>query len=283
MLIGAGLNIILDPLFIITFGWGVEGAAWATVISQFSASVWILSFNLGKKAVIHLRPGNFRPSVRTLLDIMVFGSSQCLLQLAIASVQFLLNWSMSAYGSGILGEGGGDVALSGLNIVMSVVMLFALPIFGINQGAQPIFGFNYGAKQYDRVRKTFLLAISGATVICLTGFTLALLFPHIIVRLFAPEGSPELLDFAPLAMRIVMITMPLNGLTIVSTNFFVVTGRPKTAIFLSMVRQVIALVPCLIIFGRIWGLWCVVFAMPVADGFTFLVVGIMILRELKKL
>ena len=283
MMIGAGLNMILDPLFIITFHWGVEGAAWATIISQLVAALWILSFNFRKKAVVHLNPRNIRISGRTILDIMSFGSSSALLQFAMSTVQLLINTSLGWYGAAALGEGGGDIALSGLNINMSIAMLFFMPIFGINQGAQPILGFNYGAKKFNRVRKAFLLAISGATIICLAGFTLGETLPHVLVKIFAPDGSPVLLTFAPFAMRRMIISMPLNGFTIVGTNFFVVTGRPKTSIFLSMLRQVIALIPCLLIFGKIWGLWGIVAAVPVADTFAFLTTGFMIRRELKKL
>jgi putative MATE family efflux protein len=290
MLIGAGLNMILDPLFIITFGWGVEGAAWATVISQLASTIWILYFCFSKKAVIRVSFAsikqtlrNFSSSFHSVLDIMSFGSSQFILQLAMSLVQLLFNISIGWYGAAALGPGGGDIALSGMNIVMSVGMLFFMPIFGINQGAQPILGFNYGAKQFNRVRKTFLLAIAAATAICLTGFALAEIFPEVLVRLFAPNGSPALLHFAPFTMRVMMITIPLNGFTIIATNFFVVTGRPKTSIFLSLLRQVIALIPCIYIFGKIWGLWGVVAAAPVADGFAFICTGIMIFREMRKL
>ena len=283
MIIGAVMNMILDPIFIIVFGWGVEGAAWATIISQFVAAVWILSFNFRKKAVVHLTPFGIRPSFRIVSDIMSFGSSSFLLQFAMSTVQLLINTSLGWYGSAVLGEGGGDIALSGLNINMSMAMLFFMPVFGINQGAQPILGFNYGAKKFHRVRKAFLLAITGATAICLAGFVLGQFLPHVLVGLFAPDGSPALLQFAPLAMRFMIISMPLNGFTIVGTNLFVVTGRPKTSIFLSMLRQVIALIPCLIVFGRIWGLWGIVGAIPVADGFAFICTGIMILMELRKL
>jgi len=283
MFIGAGLNMILDPIFIIKFKWGVEGAAWATIISQFVSMVWILSFNSGKKSAIRLAIHTFRPSPRIVLDIMSFGCSQFLLQFAMSSIQFLFNRSLNRYGPELLGEGGGAIALSGLNITMSIAMLFFMPIFGINQGAQPILGFNYGARQFNRVRKAFLLAITGAAAICITGFILGQLFPHALVRLFVPDGSPAILDFAPKAMRIVMMMMPLNGFTIVATNFFVVTGRPKVSIFLSMLRQCIALIPCILIFGRLWGLWGVVAATPVADSFAFLCTGAMILRELRKL
>ena len=283
MILGAGINMILDPLFIIVFGWGVEGAAFATIISQFISAVWILSFVTSKKAVVRLNLRSFRLSFRIVLDIMSFGCSQFLLQFAMSTVQLLINMSLGWYGAATLGEGGGDIALSGLNITMSVSMLFFMPVFGINQGAQPILGFNYGAKNFDRVRKTFLLAITGATSICLLGFSLAQLFSHFLVRLFTPNGSPTLLTFGPAALRVIMIAMPLNGFTIVATNFFVVTGRPKISIFLSMLRQVLALIPCLLIFGRIWGLWGVVSAPPVADTFAFITTGLMILAEMRKL
>jgi putative MATE family efflux protein len=283
MFIGAGLNMILDPIFILGFGWGVDGAAWATIISQLAAAVWILSFSFGKKAVIRLNLRRFKPSAAIIRDIISFGCSQFLLQFVMSSVQLLFNTSMGWYGAAALGEGGGDIALSGININMSIAMLILMPVFGINQGAQPVLGFNYGAKRFDRVRKAFLLAIAGATAICVVGFTLAELLPHYLVRLFAPDGSPALLRFAPYAMRVMMIMLPLNGFTIVATNLFVVTGRPKASIFLSMLRQCIALIPCIFIFGKLWGLWGVVAAQPVADGFAFICTGIMILIELKKL
>jgi putative MATE family efflux protein len=284
MLIGAGMNIILDPIFIFGFGWGVEGAAWATIISQLAAAVWILSFSFGEKAVIKLRLRAFKPSAGILFQIMAFGSAQFLLQFIMSGVQLLYNSSMGWYGAAALGvDNGGDIALSGLNINMSISMLILMPIFGINQGAQPILGYNYGAKKYNRVLRAYLLAIAAATAICLTGFAVAELFPVWLVRLFAPDGSEALLRFAPWAMRVIMILFPLNGFQIVSTNLFVVTGRPRTSIFLTMLRQFIALIPCILIFGKFWGLRGVIAAAPVADGFSFLLTGTMILFELKKL
>jgi putative MATE family efflux protein len=284
MFIGAGMNIILDPIFIFIFGWGVEGAAWATIISQLAAAVWILSFNFSKKAVIRLRLKTFKPALNIVGQIMIFGSAQFFLQFAMSAVQLIFNSSMGWYGVAALGvANGGDIALSGMNINGSITMLILMPIFGINQGAQPILGFNYGAKKYHRVLKTYLGAVSAATAVATVGFILAELFPVQLVRLFAPNGSPALMSFAPRAMRIMMLLLPLNGFQIVSANFFVVTGRPKTSIVLSMLRQCIALIPCILIFGRLWGLWGATAAAPVADGFSFLCTGIMIIFELKKL
>ena len=284
MLIGAGLNMVLDPLFIFVFKWGVEGAAWATIISQAVSAVWILYFNLGKKAAIRLGPKFYKPSLAIVTQIMAFGSAQFLLQFIMSGVQLLYNMSMGWYGANALGvANGGDIALSGMNINGSIAMLILMPVFGINQGVQPILGYNYGARQFKRVLRAYLGAIAAATGICLAGFALGELFPVQLVKIFAPDGSPALMRFAPWSMRVMLLMLPLNGFQIVSANLFVVTGRPKISIFLSMLRQFIALIPCILIFGKIWGLWGVVAATPVADGFAFFVTGIMILFEMRKL
>jgi putative MATE family efflux protein len=284
MIMGAGLNTVLDPIFIFVFRWGVEGAAWATIISQAVSMIWILSFNLGKKAVIKFRPRTLKLSLDIVRQIMAFGSAQFLLQFIMSGVQLLYNTSVGWYGAAALGvANGGDIALSGMNINGSILMLILMPIFGINQGAQPILGYNYGARQFKRVLRAYLGAIAAATVICTTGFAIVQLFNVQLVKVFAPEGSDALMNFAPRAMRIMMLLLPTAGFQIVSTNLFVVTGRPKTSIFLSMLRQCLALIPCILIFGHFWGLWGVVAAAPVADGFSLFVTGTMILFELRKL
>jgi Na+-driven multidrug efflux pump len=178
---------------------------------------------------------------------------------------------------------GGDVALSGMNIVNSIIMLVFMPVFGINQGAQPILGYNYGAKKFDRVLKTYLRAITSATAVCVAGFIIAQAMPLALVKLFIPKGSPALLSFAPYAIRVGLLIMPLNGFQIVSAYLFVVTGRPKVSIILNTLRQFVALIPCLLIFGKIWGLWGVVAAAPVADGFSFIITSVVVFFELKKL
>jgi putative MATE family efflux protein len=284
MILGAGMNMILDPVFIFIFHWGVEGAAWATIISQLASAVWIVSFNIRGRTVIKLRPRSFRPDPGIVIQIMAFGSAQFLLQFIMSGVQLLYNTSVGWYGAAALGvANGGDIALSGMNINMSISMLILMPVFGINQGAQPILGYNYGAKKFNRVLRTYLGAIAAATIICTFGFALAQIFPAFLVKLFAPEGSPALLRFAPWAMRVMMMLLPLNGYQIVSANMFVVTGRPKISIFLTTLRQCIALIPCILIFGKFWGLWGIVAAAPVADGFSFLLTTVMISFELKKL
>ena len=284
MILGAVLNTILDPIFIFAFHWGVKGAAWATIISQLFSAVYILSFIMSKKAVVRLRPRFFKPEPDVIWQIMAFGSAQFLLQFLMSAVQLLNNISVGWYGTAALGvANGGDVALSGMNINGSILMLILMPVFGINQGAQPILGFNYGAKLFRRVLRAYLGAIAAATLICVFGFAVVQIFAVQLVRVFAPDGSSALMQFAPRAMRIMMLLLPLAGFQVVSTNLFVVTGRPKISIFLSMLRQCIALIPCILIFGKFWGLWGVVAAAPVADGFSFLLTGILIFFELRKL
>jgi putative MATE family efflux protein len=284
MILGAGLNMILDPVFIFLLGWGVEGAAWATIISQLVSTIWIISFSVGEKAVIRLRPRNFSPSPSMVGQIMAFGSAQFLLQFIMSAVQLLNNMSMGWYGAEALGvENGGDIALSGMTIGGSIIMMILMPVFGINQGAQPILGYNYGAKRYSRVLRAYILAAAAATAVCIAGFALVELFPRFLVGVFITESSEALLKFAPRAMRIAVIMLPLNGFQIVSSNMYIVTGRPRISIFLSLLRQFIVLIPCILVFGRIWGLWGVVAAGPVADGFSFILTTLMISFELRKL
>jgi putative MATE family efflux protein len=284
MLIGAALNIILDPIFIFGLGWGVKGAAAATIISQFCSAIWMLCFCFGKKAVIKIKPSSFHPSLKIIVTIMSFGSAQFLLQFVMSFVQLLLNKSMGWYGAESLGvANGGDIAISGMNIVGTLTMLILMPVFGINQGAQPVLGFNYGAKNFARVKKAFVLSVMAATVICIAGFLAAEIFPHAIVRMFAAKGSPALVMWTVWSLRVASIFIPLDGFQIVATNMFVVTGRPRISIFLSMMRQVIALIPCIFILGHFFGAYGVVASIPVADGISFVLAAILIFFEMKKL
>jgi len=283
LLIGAVLNVVFDALFIVVFDWGVEGAGWATVIAQGVSMVWILKFSMGKKAAVRLNLKTFKPSLSIALQIMSFGSAHFLFQITMSAVQLLYNLSMGWYGESALGIGGGDIALAGMNIVGVVQMLILMPIFGINQGAQPLLGFNYGAKKYDRVLRTYLLAVAAGTAVCTAGFIATMLFPTQLVRMFVAEGDTALMYFAPQAMRIMFLLLPASAFMIISTTFFVVTGRPKISILLSLLRQCLILVPALLIFGRVWGLWGVIVAAPVSDTLALFITGTMIFFELRKL
>ncbi|MCL2211949.1 MAG: MATE family efflux transporter [Treponema sp.] len=284
MILGAVLNIIFDAIFILWFKWGVQGAAWATIVAQGCSTAYILRFILSKKAVVRLNFRNLKPDFSIIMQIMAFGSAQFLMQFLMSIVQLLNNTSAGWYGAAALGvENGGDVALSGMSIMGAVLMLILMPVFGINQGAQPILGYNYGAKLFRRVLRAYIGAITAATSICILGFAVVQIFSAQLVGIFAPDVGGALMEFAPRAMRINMLLLPLAGFQIVSSNFFVVTGRPKTSILLSMLRQCIALIPCILIFGKFWGLWGVIYATPAVDGFSFIVTGLLIYFELRKL
>ncbi|MDR1193109.1 MAG: MATE family efflux transporter [Peptococcaceae bacterium] len=284
MLIGTGMNCVLDPLFIFVFHWGVEGAALATVISWLASTVWILAFSLSKRAIISLRPLAHKFALPMARQIFLFGAAQFFLQLAVAFVQAVYNGSVSVYGAIELGgANGGDVALSGMNILHSIMTLILMPIFGINQGAQPILGYNYGAKKFARVLRAYIYAVLAATVVSSGGFLLSHIYPEGIVDLFAPNGSAALLAFAPKAIRTYTLALPLVGFQIVSANMFVVTGRPKTSLLLSMTRQLILLIPCILLFGWLGGLNGVLWATPTADSLSILLTALLIIRELRVL
>lgn len=285
MLIGAITNIILDPIFIFTFGWGVKGAAIATVISQFVSMVFILRFIFFSKKVI-VRPAlkEFEFSIRIIISIISFGSAQFLLNVAAAAVTAILNKSLITYGIIYFNsESGGDTALAGVNIVNSVAMFVLMPVFGINQGAQPILGYNYGAKKYKRVMQAYKYAVFAATCITTAGFILAQVFPSHIVKIFASQSSSDLLEFGTKTIRAVLVLLPLIGFQIVSSNYFIVTGKPKMSIILSLSRQVLILIPCILIFGHFFQLNGLIWAMPVSDLVSVVLTGIFIFFELKKL
>jgi Na+-driven multidrug efflux pump len=284
LLLGAALNVCLVPFFLFVLRMGVEGAALGTVIAQAASTVFMLFCCFSRRMVLRLRPLSVRPSVGTAVQIVSFGSAQFLLQFAMSFVMVIYNFSMSSYGSAELGvQGGGDVALSGMNIVNSVSMLILMPIFGIAQGAQPILGYNYGAQRFGRVMGVYKRAVLAATGVACAGFLLLHVLPDQIVGMFAPEGSPALLGFTPFAMRVATAAMPIIGFQIISANMFVVTGRPKASVILSMMRQVILLVPFIIAFGRIWGLNGVIAAAPAADAISAILTAAMIAVEMRKL
>ena len=284
LLMGAILNIVFDALFIVVFGWGVEGAGWATVVAQGISMAWILRFCMSKSAVVRFGPGTFKPSFAITRQIMSFGSAHFMFQVMGSFVILLFNMSMSRYGAAALGVGNGsDIALSGWNIVGALQMLVMMPIFGINQGAQPLLGYNYGAKKFDRVLRTYRLAVVSGTLVCVIGFAVTMLFPSQLAGMFVRDGDPALMYFATHSMRIIFIMMPSYALIIMGTTFFVVTGRPKVSVMLSLLRQGLILIPILIIFGRVWGLWGVVAAVPVSDTLALLITGTMITFELRKL
>ena len=274
MLIGAVLNIALDPIFIFGLKLGIRGAALATVLSQAVAAAWVLSYFLGKTSSLSLRAANLKLDLGILRRIVAIGSPPFVMQLAASVLNAILNNQLQRYG--------GDLAISAMGILYGVMMFIFMPVFGLNQGAQPIIGFNYGAGKYDRVRKTLVLAIGAATAIMLVGFVVTRVFADAVVRLFSGD-NPELIALGTQAMRIYLAMMPVIGFQIVSANYFQAVGKPRPAMILSLSRQVLLLIPALLILPRFFGLLGVFLAGPTADLGSAILTGTWLFFELRAL
>ncbi|HHW40447.1 MAG TPA: MATE family efflux transporter [Syntrophomonadaceae bacterium] len=274
MLIGAALNAMLCPLFIFGLGMGIRGSALATVISQGVSAAWVLRYFFSGQSTLKIRKKNLVLQKRVVGSILALGSAPFALQMAASLVNTVMNKSLGFYG--------GDLAISGMGIVMSVLNLAMMPVIGINQGVQPIIGYNYGAKKYDRVKEALKLAITGATAIVCLGFVLVQVFPRQIVGLFN-SSDPELLKLGVYFLRSFLIFLPLVGFQIVSSGYFQAVGKPKQSAFLTLSRQLILLVPAILILPLFFKLHGVVMAGPVADLGSSMLTGFWITREIRRL
>lgn len=274
MLIGAALNIVLDPILIFGFGMGVKGAALATVISMAISSAWVVSYFLSEKSTLRIRFQNFRVRWEIARPIISIGSPPFAMHIAASVLNSILNNQLLAYG--------GELAISVMGIIFSLVMIILMPVFGINQGVQPIIGYNYGARRFDRVKKALLLAIAAATMITTVGFVISRFFPVPLIRLFS-ENDPELVELGAHAMGIFLMMLPVVGFQIVSANYFQAVGKPKQALFLSLSRQLILLIPAIVILPRFFGLDGLWFSGPASDFGSSVLSGIWLFFELRNL
>lgn len=281
MIIGAVLNTILDPIFIFVFNMGVEGAAIATIISQAASALFVVSYFLGKRSMIKLKPALFRLDFRIVKGIFSVGSAAFVLQLASSAVLTLLNNSLVIYGKE-LSPAGDSAALAAYAAINSVTMLILMPVFGINQGVQPIIGYNYGACKYDRVLRAYRYAVMAASVFTVLGFVAVMLFPSQIVSVFV-SGDEVMMSFGTKAIRIILLLLPIIGYQIVSSSYFQMVGKSHLALFLTTSRQVIILIPLIIVLPIFWGLWGVVWATPIADALSSTITSILIMRETRNL
>ena len=279
MLIGAIANTILDPIFIFLFDLGVAGAAWATIIGQFlsflAAIVYVRRFQS-----VQLRLADIRLNIRQSIHTASLGMSNSLNQVAITFVQIVLNNSLTYYGA--MSEYGKDIPLAACGIVMKTNAILLAIIIGISQGSQPILGFNYGAKQYDRVRSTYKLAITCNLIVSAAGFILFQFFPYQIISLFG-TGDAAYYEFSIRFMRTFLFMVIINGVTLLSSNFFAAIGKPIKGLLLSMTRQVFFLIPLVLILPLFFGLDGILYSAPVSDVMAFLVSVAVISRELRRM
>lgn len=279
MVAGAIVNTILDPIFIFGMDLGVFGAALATILGQF------LSFLLAFRYLWHFRTVEltrscFRLEPRDNLRTLYMGISSCVNQVAITLVQIVLNNSLSYYGArSIYGE---DIPLAACGIVMKTNAILLSIIVGISQGVQPIIGFNFGAGKYDRVRQAYLLAIRWNFVVSAVGFCLFQFFPAPIISLFG-SGEPLYFEFAILFMRTFLFMVLVNGVQLLSSNFFTAIGKALRGLLLSLTRQVFFLIPLVLLLPLHFGIFGVLLAGPIADFIAFVVSVFLVSREFKAL
>ena len=273
MLIGAGTNIILDPIFIFVFGMGVRGAAIATVISQIVSTIWILYYFTKGKSNLKIKREYLSLDKAIVLSIFSIGVSPFSMQIAQSVVQVLANNALKTYG--------GDLAIGAMTIINSVAMIFMMPIFGLNQGSQPIIGYNYGAEKYKRVKQAVKSATIVATIIVSIGWIITQTAPYLLISIF--NRDEQLVGIASTGMRIFLLMLPVVGAQVISSNYFQSIGKAKISMFLSLLRQVILLIPCLIILPKIFGLTGVWLAGAVADGLSSLITLIIFFMSVRKL
>ena len=273
------INAILDPLFIFGFGWGIRGAAIATVLAQILALVWQFRIFSDRNELLHFRRGIYRLKGKIVRNVLAIGMSPFLMNLAACFIVILINKGLKEYG--------GDLNIGAYGIVNRLGFFFVMIVMGINQGMQPIAGYNYGARQFDRVDRVLKLTIIGATCVTTLGFLIGELAPRLAVSVSTDD--PELVRLSAEGMRIVFFCFPIIGFQMVTTNFFQSIGMAGKAIFLSLSRQLLFLMPGLIFLPRIfdeltpwdgsWGVWC---SMPLSDFLASLVAGVMLFYQFRK-
>lgn len=276
VLTGAIINTILDPLFIFGFGWGIKGAAWATVIGQVVSGILVVIY-FGKFRKMYLELSMLKPSSECLKAIISLGMASCINQIAMAIVQIVLNNILRYYGG--LSVYGSDIPIACVGVISKVNQVFMAICIGISQGCQPIWGFNYGAKKYDRVRLAYRYSVIACTAIATVFFLCFQLFPHQIVSIFG-TGSDLYFQFAERYLKIFMFMTFANGIQPMSSGFFTSIGKAKLGIVMSLTRQVLFLMPLIVVFSLIMGIDGVMYAGPIADAAAFVLAILFARREL---
>lgn len=276
-LVGAIVNTILDPLFIFVFHMGMAGAALATITGQILSFALVVLYLRGFKT-LPLSLSDLKPNMACWARIAALGATPAFNQVAMMVVQIVMNNTLTHYGSNSVY--GSDIPLACAGIISKVNMLFFSFVIGISQGLQPIVSFNFGAQKYDRVKDAYKKAVFAATAISIVAFLCFQFFPRQIIGIFG-SGSKEYLHFAERYFRIFLFFTFLNGIQPVSSNFFTSIGAPKKGIFLSLTRQIIFLLPLLLIFPYLFGIDGVMYTAPIADLAAASVSIVMVVREFK--
>jgi Na+-driven multidrug efflux pump len=254
-------NIIIAPIFIFVFKWGIRGAALATLLSQVIGLIWVLRHFYNKNNFVHFDNNHNKLKASIVGRIFSIGLSPFLMNACSCLVVIIINRSFIKYG--------GDLAVGAYGITNRVLMLFAMTAMGITQGMQPIIGYNYGARQTARVNRTLVYGIIAGTIVTSLGFVMAQLLPTQVVRLFTTDST--LIELASNGLRISCMAFSLIGGQIVISNFFQSIGKAKVSIFLSLSRQLIFLIPSLLILPGFFGIDGVWASLPLSDTIAFFI------------
>jgi putative MATE family efflux protein len=266
------INIILAPIFIFIFHWGIRGAALATVIAQTSMLVWQIRFFSDKRNPVHLKKGSLRLKRKIVLDSFSIGLAPFLMNAVASVIVILINTSLIKYG--------GDLSVGAWGIINRMAFLFVMVVMGLTQGMQPIAGYNFGARQYGRVNTVLKLTIILATSVMTVGFLIGQLFPRAVASAFTDDK--DLIDIVVRGLRIVIIVFPIVGFQMVTSNFFQSIGMAGKAIFMSLSRQLLFLLPGLLILPSILGVKGVWLSMPISDLLASIVAGYLLLVQYRK-
>lgn len=266
------INLVLNPLLIFVFNWGIRGSAIATVISQTSVLIWQIYLFCDKNNFIHIQKGIFKLNKYIVKDSLSIGMSPFLMNAAASVIVIIINQGLLKYG--------GDLAVGAYGIVNRIAFLFVTIVLGLNQGMQPIAGYNFGAKLYPRVTQVLKKTILGATLVMCTGFLVVESVPHAVASIFTTDK--ELIDIASLGLRMVFICYPIVGFQIVTSTFFQSIGMAQKAIILSLTRQILFLIPFLLILPKFFGIAGIWLSMPLADFFATILAAIMLYKQYKE-
>lgn len=275
---GAVLNTILDPIFIFVFHMGVKGAAIATAISQIFSFMLVVYYLLRKAKYVRLSPGDFKPDAALIRKIAGLGSSSFANQASLVVVNIALNRSLIYYGAA--SPYGGDVPLAAMGIVMKINQILIATLVGVCTGVQPIYGFNYGAKNFDRVKETFRRTVTVTGVLAAIVNILFMTVPQVFIGIFG-DANALFNEFACRALSVFMCCVFAAGIQIPSSTFFIAIGKPLKAMTLSMTRQLLALIPMLLLLPLLFGLDGVLYSGPAADIISVLVTLYFIIREMR--
>lgn len=267
------MNILLDSVFILWWGWGIRGAAVATVLSQSMALMYQLKLFMNKQQLLHFKRGIYRLRKDLVSNIISVGVSPFLMNLCACLIVIFMNNQLVRYG--------GDLSVGSYGIANAISTIFMMFVIGVNQGMQPIAGYNYGSQQLDRLIKVLQLAILSATIIMTTGWMIAMFLPYYCARLFTTD--PTLIEISIKAIRIDMLFFPFVGSQMVITNFFQCIRKVKVSIFLSLSRQLLFLLPLLYILPQFFGLDGVWYALPASDITAAIVANIIMFKYMGRL